>query len=398
MNTALQSPQPRIWTNFFALTWVGSLLMFATMQMLTPTLPMVAKNLGGGDSAGGILQAVFTLGALLPRTLFGRLADRYGRRPVVLWGMLIFLAGLALMFFTNDLTGILVARLIQGIGISAASTAAGTMASDLIPAERRAEGLGYFAMASTVGMAVGPGIGLALVAGPGASALYWGALGLSMVGLVALWFTNYEKKNPVASAKPSVSATGHWIDHVFERTVWAPCLVLLFVSFAYGGVITYLAALGFHRGITDIGLFFTVMAVSLFGIRFVVGKISDRVGYSWVLVPGIVLILGAMAWVVVAQSLVEFLVIAFLFGIGYGAVQPILQAIVIALSPPERRGVANASLYATMDIGLGLGGLVLGLAIGSLGIDHVFILSAGSVLVGLILYLIVLSPRLPARH
>jgi len=139
------------------------------------------------------------------------------------------------------------------------------------------------------------------------------------------------------------------------------------------------------------------MAVSLFGIRFVVGKISDRVGYSWVLVPGIVLILGAMAWVVVAQSLVEFLVIAFLFGIGYGAVQPILQAVVIALSPAERRGVANASLYATMDIGLGLGGLVLGLAIGGLGIDHVFVLSASSVLIGLILYLVVLGPRLPAR-
>ena len=91
-----------------------------------------------------------------------------------------------------------------------------------------------------------------------------------------------------------------------------------------------------------------------------------------------------------ANSLPTVLLAAVFYGIGYGTLQPIMNAIVIKLAPPERRGSANATYYATMDISFGIGSIVWGAASQYLGFTAVFLACAASVVISLVIYYLIL--------
>lgn len=120
-----------------------------------------------------------------------------------------------------------------------------------------------------------------------------------------------------------------------EKTAIAPSLVLFFITLTYGGIVTFLPSYADHKGVENIGLFFTVYALVLLLSRPIIGKLADWYGVRKFLVTGILLIALALLFLSIASSLPIFLLVAVLYGLGFGTVQPILNALVISLSPPE---------------------------------------------------------------
>lgn len=404
-----QSYLEPLWTKNFILLLVTAVFMYIATFMFTPTLPLFARNIGAVDpSVGGIIILVYTVGCLVPRVMWGNLADHWERKPVYLIGVIIMAAAAPLFGLLGSLPGILIIRLIQGIGFSASSTAGSAMAADLVPASRLTEGIGYYTLANTIGMALGPDLGLNMLQQHGSWWLFGAGVLMGIISLVIGMSLNYEKKHRLAqSSSISIYKTVQdavapsrpsklylKLDMLFEKSVLTTCLVVLFTIMPYGAIMAYIASYGIDQGVGNIGLYFSVYALSLFVVRLMVGRLSDRHGVTAVVIPGIVLMIGGLVVLYWASNLTVFMVSAVLFGLGFGVVFPLLQATAYIFCQDNRRGVASATLFATADLGYGLGAVVLGMGIKYLGYEIAFAGLAIFVVIALIFYMIFLYPRL----
>ncbi|MGV7116728.1 MFS transporter, partial [Paenibacillus kyungheensis] len=136
------------------------------------------------------------------------------------------------------------------------------------------------------------------------------------------------------------------------------------------------------------GTFFLVYAATLALIRPLAGKISDRKGETYVIIPSLVITVIALIVLSCATDLLGVIVAAVLYGIGFGSAQPALQAIMIRLAPENRKGAANAFFSTATDLGIGLGAILLGLVSEHLNYQALFLVSACSVVLSIILFML----------
>ncbi len=369
----------RLWTRPFIQMSLGMLFLFIGFYLLLPTLPLYIKLLGGSESQVGLTIGVFTLTAVVFRPLVGGLLDRYGRRPFIIWGLIFFTLSMYLYDWISigGIALFIALRALHGASWAVSTTAIGTAVTDTIPVARRGEGMGWFGMAMTVAMAIGPMIGVSVIQEDYSfHYLFLLATGLSMVALLltATAKTMFQPK----------TVTGRW--SFFERTVLPISVVLFFLTVAYGGVMTFLPLFAESLHVNP-GIFFFVFATALTVIRPIAGKLSDRHGEVYVIVPALLITGVALLVLSVSNGLSGIIVSAVLYGIGFGSAQPALQAATLRLAHPERKGVANASFFSAFDLGIGLGAMALGLVSQLLGYQALFAVSAVSVAISLLIFL-----------
>jgi len=408
MRTQKKKREP-LWTGEFILLLATAIFMYISTFMFTPTLPLFARNIGLSDpSIGGFIVLAYTMGSLVPRVFWGKLSDDWGRKRVYLIGLAIMTLATPFFGVFLSLTGLLSIRLIQGVGFSATSTSAGTMSVDLVPESRRAEGIGYYALANTIGMASAPGIGLFMLQRFGSPALLAAGFAAGCIAIAGGFRLSYEKKRKLMAAAANAKGSGPKAPSAedppgqsrrnafMDERILKTALVVFFVVFPYGGIMGYIASYGRDLGIAEIGLYFTVYAAAVFGVRLFVGRLSDRYGIPVVLIPGILLMAGGLFILFWATTLPIFLISALFFGLGFGAAVPILQTTAYLFCSPFGRGAVSAGLFATMDLAYGLGAMNLGLGIKLFGYRYAFAGSACVVLIGLILFIAVLHPVISA--
>lgn len=368
-----------LWTRNFILITLANFILFVSFQMLLPTLPVYAETLGGGEIVAGLIIGIFTIAAVMSRPYAGFLMDKRGRQGVLVIGFLVFILSVFLYNFTVSVILLLGLRLIHGFGWGFATTASGTVAADVIPPVRRGEGLGYYGMSAVLSMAFAPAIGIYISQSYGFTQLF--IISTVLAG-IALAMTMGIKYVPVTTTQQKVKPA------IFEPTSFRPSSVLFFLTFIYGGVVTFIVLYTASLGIEgeSSGLFFTVYAVFLFVTRPFAGRISDRKGTDVVVIPGLILATAGIVLLGLAQGLSYMLFSAVLIGLGFGAAQPSLQALTIKLAPPERRGAANATFFSAFDLGIGLGAIILGTVSTWVGFANMYLLSGLAGVIGIILY------------
>ncbi|WP_257841798.1 MFS transporter [Oenococcus oeni] len=134
-----------------------------------------------------------------------------------------------------------------------------------------------------------------------------------------------KKSSSVSQTAPHAKANSK-LDMLFEKSVMPTCLVILFTIMPYGAIMAYIASYGINQGIENIGIYFSMYALSLFVVRLGVGRLSDRYGITAIIILGIVLMFCGLIVLGWASNLTIFLISAILFGLGFGVVFPLLQA------------------------------------------------------------------------
>lgn len=377
----------RIWTKSFIQMTLGMLILFTGFYLLLPTMPLFIKEMGGNESQVGLAVGVFTLTAVVFRPIVGGLLDRYGRRPFMIWGLLFFILSMYLYDWVGTMAILLALRVLHGASWALSTTAVSTAITDIIPASRRGEGMGWFGMAMTVAMAIGPMLGIWVLENSSFHGLFLLATGLSAAALLLVFSTRIPF-SPQTTDRKIV---------LFERSVLPVTAVLFFVAVAYGGITTFLPLFGDSIQVNS-GTFFLVYAVSLTLARPVAGRLSDRFGEAYVILPA--LIVTALSLVVLSFSngLIGVIVAAVLYGIGFGSAQPALQAANLTLAPPDKRGVASASFMTAFDLGIGLGSIILGWVAQYTGYKVVFIVCAVSVFVSAGVFMLFVNRRLSEKR
>ncbi|MHB1654252.1 MAG: MFS transporter [Desulfitobacteriaceae bacterium] len=371
--------EEKLWTKNFILIALINLIIFMGFQMLMPTLPVYVKKLGGSEALAGLVIGVFAVSSVFIRPFAGRAIDTYGRKGIFLMGLSVFLICVAAYNWLPSVLILLLFRFIHGFGWGASSTAAGTIAADIIPKKRLAEGMGYYGLASNLSMAVAPALGLFLISQYGFTALFFSSAGSIFIAILVALLISYQNVSyDKTKAKPVL----------FEKSAFQPSLVMFFITMTYGAIVTFLALYATHLGIANIGPFFTVYALTLMIVRPLLGRLADKRGFDIVMIPGIICILTAMILLAKAQSLGLLLVSAVVYGLGFGAVQPSLQAMTVINVPFNRRGAANGTFYSAFDLGIGLGSAIWGAVAQAFGYSIMYLWAALPALLALVLYVL----------
>lgn len=370
-----------LWTKNFIIINVINLLLFFGFQMLLPTLPIYAKKLGGTNSIIGFVTGAFVVSSVIIRPISGLLLDKLGRQKVFLVGSFIFILSVFSYSFVPFISGILIIRFIQGFGWGAVSTASNTIASDNIPKNRFGEGMGYFSLTSSLAMAVGPTIGLFVISKYSFQVLFFISTILAVLSVIVAFKLEYKKIEDKEQTKIKAS--------LYEKASITPSIIVLFVTITYGALTSFLPLYAAQKGIDNIGIFFMVYAISLFISRPVFGKIIDKSGFDYAIIPGLIFIIISMALLSQSSNITMFLITAFIYGIGFGATQSSLQTMAVTGVSPSRLGAANATFFTAFDCGVGLGAVILGIVSSNVGYAEMYLWASISAIIAFILYFII---------
>jgi MFS family permease len=358
------SPPRVAFAGIFAVTLLGLLSIGATL----PVLPRYVKGeLGGGDLEVGIVTGAFAITGLACRPLAGQFADRRGRKLVVVVGALFTAAAGLLYFVPAGVGGLIFARLFLGAGEGMVYTAGSAWVVDMSPPGRRARLIGLYGLAIWGGLTLGPPIG-ELILRASSFEVVWGfAAAAPLLGAVIATRIP-ERFHPAADAE-------------FERRPISPEALRpgLGLSLTIVGYAAVAAFIVLHLDERDIGHgaeVFTAFAATVVATRLVGGGLPDRVGpLRCAAAAGLIEAVGLVT-IAMAQSLEVAILGAVAMGAGFSILFPSLALVVVNRVPEERRGVAMGTFTAFFDLGMGVGGPVVGAAAAIGGYEAAFLLSA----------------------
>ncbi|MBK8290792.1 MAG: MFS transporter [Flammeovirgaceae bacterium] len=346
----------KTYTSSFWLLCLSSLLFFASFNMIIPELPAYLTQLGGAEYKGLIIS-LFTITAMVSRPFSGKLADKIGRVPVMIFGALVCLICSLFYPLISSLAGFFLLRLVHGFSTGFTPTGTTAYLSDIIPAQRRGEAMGLLGTAGAVGMAGGPALGGLLSNQFGLDFMFYGSSLLAFIAIAILLRT---KETLKTKTKFSIDYLKVKRQDIFEPLVLAPCLVMMLCAFSYGAVFTVIPDFGEFVGI-KIRVYSSPLTVASLVVRLLAGKASDRYGRVSVLRVSTVVMGVAMVIVGTATTSGQLIVGVSLYGLSQGSASPTLLAWATDLSHDQFKGRGIASLYIFMEFGIGIGAFVSGL-------------------------------------
>lgn len=346
-------------------------MLFFSFMLVVPLLPIyLAETYGASKEMTGIALAGYTVVAMLTRAGSGFLVDRYPRRVMLLLGFVLLTFFFAGYVWAGSLMLFAVVRTLHGFPFGLSTVANSTVAVDVLPLSRRAEGIGYYGLSNNVATAISPTVGLWMYEQwHDFDLLFWCSMGIAALGVVLVAGIHPQ---PRVAAVPV--AAPHGIGRFYLLVGWPEGLTIACYSLAYGVVSTYVAIYGREAlGITSgSGFFFSLLAMSL---------IVSRLWGSRTLRKGRVVYNAAFGSCISAVGYLLFATLpnafgyygcALLVGLGNGHLWPAFQTMFISLGSDRQRGVANASLLTSWDLGVGLGVLFGGFLIEHFGYTAAF--------------------------
>ncbi|HMJ71260.1 MAG TPA: MFS transporter [Cyclobacteriaceae bacterium] len=378
------------YTTQFWMLCGSSLLFFASFNMLIPELPSYLTGLHGGEYKGLIIS-LFTVTAMISRPFSGKLADNIGRKPVIILGGAVCMICSLLYPVLTSLFGFFLLRFVHGFSTGFTPTGQSAYVSDLIPADRRGEAMGWLGTIGSVGMAFGPAIGGWVTREYGINTMFYlsSAFGFMAAAIVIRMKETLQTRK---SFRFSMLKVGK--EDLFEPRVLLPCIVMGLAFYAYGVFLTLIPDFGEQAGIQKKELLFTVFTISTLLIRLVAGRASDKYGRVPVLVISTGLIMIAMMTISVATTPGLLIAGVFLYGLAQGGVSPTLLAWVTDLSETAHRGRAIASLYIFMELGIGVGAYMSGWLFGQTAPDFFTPFIVGSIMGGVAFIILLVKPLL----
>ena len=396
-----------VFTRDFVILATINLCMFFGFQMLNVGLPVYMDQLGATGQLVGLATTVMTIAATVMRVFSGALLDKFGRKGMLIGGLAIIACSI-LSFAIFPIVGVILGlRVIHGIGWGLGSTSSSTIAADIIPKHRFAEGMGYFAMTTAISSAVAPAVSIAIAQEVGAVYMLYTALGMTVLALMlAVAETLLGKRadaaqpegsggsaNRVAApdtadqvaapdagrvaapdaadraAAPDPAQVPRYsrFDTFFERRALVPGLLMMLVNFGFGCITTFIALHASSRGVNGVTSYFIVYAVVTLVSRPYIGKLIDRHGYR---IPAMISTLctaGTLVLIGLSSSVVMFAGAGVLGGLGIGTAMGTYQAMAVADVEPWRRGVATSTYFTAFDLGIAAGSLVGGMLVDVVG-------------------------------
>jgi MFS family permease len=380
--STLDSPTKRNLQTLLA----SGLLFWAGLGSLLPTLSLYVQGIGGNDQQIGFVTGAFAIGLLASRAWLGRLADQRSRKLVLLIGFSIATIAPLGYLSIQSIPWLIGVRAFHGICVAAFATAYMALVVDLSPPENRGELIGYMTLGNPIGTAIGPALGGFIQQSWGSTPLFFIAAGLSGLGLVCA----AQVRAPAIPIEPNPLAYASSWELLTGPRLRVPTFVFLLIGLAFGTLATFVP-LFIKSASVDLnpGLFYTATAVGGFGVRLVIGRISDRYGRGLPITLSLMLYTLAMLVLWSAQDSFGFLLAGLIEGSAAGILIPTISALIADRARPQERGRLFGLCLIGFDLGIAISGPLLGSMGGSFGLDYrnMFAVAAGLAFLSLLTFI-----------
>jgi len=362
----------KIVTKDFCILFLFSIAICTSMNMLNVIVPLyVTETLTGSAFASGLMTTIYTVSACVSRPINGVLTERFGRRTLMLIGSLLFTIGCLFGGLLPTIAALAICRVLMGLGYSAASTSNNTASMDIIPADRMAEGIGYFGMSQSVASAIGPAFASVVILWVGNQ---YSLLVVAVVCFIALLLTALIRYESAPGYQKPISESKKPSGSFFEKTAILPSLfqgVFLFIiSCPMCFMPLYIVFRGQSAALA--GWFFVVSSVVIVAVRLLLSNSMNRLNPVWYLVPGFLSLIALCILLPLVSTVTGLMVCGLVYGLAHGMIWMILGSEAVRNAAPDRRAAANATFYFSFDAGIGLGASFWGVMIDHVGYDNCF--------------------------
>ena len=360
------------------------LLQFLFMTSFNLTVPIIALyvvSLGGSYSLAGLVAGLFALADIAFRPIAGDLTDHMDKKKLLAIGyaaVIIAFVGYALL---PSIGCVALMRIVHAFGFSIQTTLLPVASMQFMPRDRIVEGTGYVGICATLGMAIGPSIGIM-------GSQFIGFMPTFLIGAGIMMLTFALVAIVPIDRKPAASGDKFTINSF----IYLPFIALAFCTatfgFCSGNVNSFLALMCEERGIWGSSVFFVILSVFMVVTRPFIGRFIDRNGPGKIVPWSFVSEMTCMIIVAFAMSPYLIIVAAFFRGFGWGTGQVNILSYALKVCPDDKRGVVNSTLYMGIDVGQGFGAIAGGAIIGVAGYTTTFLVSAAVIVLGGIVYML----------
>ena len=378
--------KPKLWTKDFLIVSIVNFFLYFTFFLLIATITVFAtENFQATPSEAGLASGIFVLGTLVARLFAGRSIEQVGRKKMLYIGFISLLITTLLYFIVNGLMFLYVIRFLHGAALGIASTATATIVANIIPIERRGEGIGYYALSTTLAAAIGPFLGMFINQHANFNMNFVLCTILIVFSFVTSLFLDVPKGE--LSKEQLDKMKEFKFGNFFEAKAIPISIISAFIGLGYSGVLSFLTSYSIEIHLVDVASFFFVFyAAAILVSRPFTGRWFDTKGENFVMYPAFLLFaVGLFMISQVHQGF--FLLLAGVFvGFGYGTFTSSAQAISIKVSPKERMALASSTYFIFADLGIGIGPFLLGFLIPNIGYRGLYVFLAIVVFACIVLY------------
>ncbi|MDG4514079.1 multidrug efflux MFS transporter [Streptococcus suis] len=379
------------WKQNLKVAWLGNFLTGTSFTLVMPFISVFVEELGVGPGLveyyAGLAVSTNALAAALMAPIWGSLADRYGRKPMMVRAAFAMIFTMGGMAFVPNVFWLLVLRVLNGVFTGYIPNATALIASQ-VPRDKTGYALGTLSTGAVAGNLIGPTLGgvLAEIFGVHTVFLLVGFLYAIVVLLTVL----YIREDFVPIKKSDAMPVKDLFAQIKDRQMLVGLFVTSMIIIAAAqAVVPILTLYVRHLGQTDNLLFVAGFIISLPGMASLVtsgylGKLGDRIGNHRLLLMALTYSLLINVFFVFAQNPFQLGLLRFLYGFGTGALLPSVNSLLTKLTPKE--GISRIFSYNQLFNNLGtVVGPMMGSAVAAhMGYDWVFYLSSGLVLFNLI--------------
>lgn len=374
------SPKAKLWTLSYLNVCIANFLMACSFNLLMPSIPLyITEYLGVPQTKTGIVLASYAIAILMIRPFSGYLVDLYSRKKILLISFICYVAIFFGYFYAVTIFVFVIVRFFHGITWGLSTVSSSTLAIDLVPSERRAEGIGYFGTFMNVAMAIGPFIAIHIYQNYSFQILLYCAIFMGILGIVAASFIKAPERPKLEREKVS-------FDRFFLLPAWPIFLNQLLPSFAWGTIGPFVAQYGKQINIPNAGIFFLFWAGGIIVSRIFSGRMVDKGYIHLVNTSAMAIVATAFLGFALIHNIVAFCVSGLFIGIGFGMMFPALQTLYINMAENNQRGTANSTYLVGFDLGLALGMLVGGYISGIYSFEILFMVASGLCFFSILVY------------
>ena len=373
---------------FISITLIN-FVVYLVYYLLIVIIAVIAQSeLHATLGQAGLASGIYIIGTLLARLFIGKKLEVMGRKAVLRYGALFYLATTVAYLYMPIIPMLYLVRLLNGFAYGALSTATNAIVTAYIPKSRYGEGINYYGLSTSLAAAIGPLIGLLLLNLTNFRFIVIFSIVLVLLTTIACFA--FPVKNIVLT-KENRAAINKWtFDSFIEKKVIFIAFVAFLMGLSYSSVLAFLSSYVKVIHLVEISsLFFVVYALVITVTRPLSGKIFDSLGEKFVMYPSYLFLTAGLILLSITDNSWMLLFSGGLIGLGYGTFMSNGQVVALKQVVSNHRiGVALSTYFIGLDLGLGVGPFVLGELRSFFSFQEVYLIAAVLPIVCLVLYMI----------
>lgn len=382
--------------SFMLICTVGIFCFISYNMVRMPALSLFAESLGAGPERIGLIVSVSTITGVLLKLPSGALSDIYGRRFLLRIGVVAFGLPPFLYPFITDLDALTALRFLHGMATAMFAPSALATVAELYR-ERRGAALGTYTACTQSGSLLGPFLGGYLIHAAGFDTAFVTAGVFGCIAMVLFYSLHLDVAVPPRTEEGAGAVLSEmWKGFaavVKNKKVLITSTTDAAKMIANGALMAFLPLYGVSVGLNpgEVGMLFTVQAVTSFFSKPIMGRISDRVGRQPLIILGLCICAGTFICVPHVTMFPILLMLSAGFGFGEAVVSSSSSALVADSSEFKRLGAGLGMQGTIMDIGHASGPLLAGLLIANLSYPMAFAIIAGIQLMAAVVFWVMIK-------